>query len=187
MISFGLTSASFSCTHFQDSERFQAFLSAVHSLVWFFGPSPQYSRLIPHPECLRRSYIVVPPVLGMCTKYTNPHSMSTAHLQTVCACVSQPNSHVAAHHPSLAIKLEAAYPSLQISGPVWPCTIFSFGGCGGEWGDGGGDGRVMGDGDGGAMVMAGAMGGREVRPRNTRASPRLVRRYFRARTAFSRR
>merc|ERR1740117_1516540 len=117
MISFGLTSASFSCTHFQDSELFQAFLSAVHSLVWFFGPSPQYSRDASHPECLRRSYIVVPPVLGMCTKYSSPHSMSTAHLHTDCAVLGQPFAHVVVHQSSVAMALMAAYPCLHTSAP----------------------------------------------------------------------
>merc|ERR1740117_2217620 len=117
MISFGLTSASFSCTHFQDSELFQAFLSAVHSLVWFFGPSPQYSRDASHPECLRRSYIVVPPVLGMCTKYSNPHAMSTAHSHTDCAVLGQPFAHVVVHQSSVAMALMAAYPCLHTSAP----------------------------------------------------------------------
>merc|ERR1740130_1595464 len=117
MMILGLTSASFSCTHFHEVELFQAFLAAVHSLVWLLGPSPQYSRLMPQPECLRRSYMVVPPVLGMCTKYSKPHSMSTAHLHTDCAVLGQPLAHVVVHQSSVAMALMAAYPCLQTSAP----------------------------------------------------------------------
>merc|ERR1719506_1208217 len=81
MMILGLGSARFSCTHCHASDRFHAFRSAVHSLVWFFGPSPQYSRLIPQPVCLSRSYIVVRPVLG------------------------QPFTHEVVHHSSVAIAL----------------------------------------------------------------------------------
>merc|ERR1719199_1042251 len=159
MMIFGLTSASFSCAHFQVSELFQAFLSAVHSFVWFFGPSPQYSRLIPHPVRLRRSNIVVPPVLGMCTKYSNPHSMSTAHLHTDCAALGQPFAHVVVHQSSVAMALMAAYPCLQASAPSAIGATASVVGSGDGDANGAGDGAGAGDGGGGAGAGDGGADG----------------------------
>merc|ERR1719272_1193131 len=168
MMILGLTSASFSCTHFHEVELFQAFLSAVHSLVWLIGPSPQYSRLMPQPECLRRSYMVVPPVLGMCTKYSRPHSMSTAHLHTDCAVLGQPFAHVVVHQSSVAMALMAAYPCLQTSAPSAvgateaSATLVGTGDGDANGGDanGAGDGVGGGGGGGDGAGDGGAAGGK---------------------------
>merc|ERR1740130_2365026 len=170
MMILGLTSASFSCTHFHEVELFQAFLSAVHSLVWLLGPSPQYSRLMPQPECLRRSYMVVPPVLGMCTKYSKPHSMSTAHLHTDCAVLGQPLAHVVVHQSSVAMALMAAYPCLQTSAPSAVGATEASATLVGT-----GDGDANGGDDNGAGDGVGGGGGRGREGRRHRRADRLDR------------